>query len=110
VYWLLAGAAAIAGLAFNWGWLVAVGIAPLLVAVLPCVAMCALGLCMNKMGKSTSSPDAKTAPASEPAPSEPAEPRRPVVAYAVEARPVTPPQQPAPVAAVARSESVGERS
>jgi hypothetical protein len=40
---------AIAGLAFNWTWLVAVGVAPLLLSVLPCVAMCALGLCMNRM-------------------------------------------------------------
>jgi hypothetical protein len=34
------------GLAFNWSWLVAVGAAPLILAVLPCVAMCGLGLCM----------------------------------------------------------------
>ncbi|MER8705349.1 hypothetical protein NKH49_07205 [Mesorhizobium sp. M1088] len=40
---------AVAGLAFNWTWLVAAGIAPLLLSVLPCVAMCALGLCMNRM-------------------------------------------------------------
>ncbi|QND64685.1 hypothetical protein HB777_12855 [Mesorhizobium loti] len=40
---------AIAGLAFNWTWLVAAGIAPLLLSVLPCVAMCALGLCMSRM-------------------------------------------------------------
>ncbi|RUY28051.1 hypothetical protein EN978_34160 [Mesorhizobium sp. M7A.F.Ca.US.001.04.1.1] len=40
---------AIAGLAFNWTWLVAVGVVPLLLSVLPCVAMCALGLCMNRM-------------------------------------------------------------
>jgi hypothetical protein len=33
----------------NWSWLVAAGIAPLLITALPCVAMCALGLCMNKM-------------------------------------------------------------
>lgn len=39
-----------AGLFLNWGWLVAVGIAPLLLAVAPCAAMCALGLCMNKPG------------------------------------------------------------
>ena len=37
------------GLAFNWGWLVAVGLAPILIAVLPCVAMCGIGLCC--MGK-----------------------------------------------------------
>ena len=42
-------AIAIAGLAFKWNWLVAAGIAPLLLGVLPCVAMCALGLCMNRM-------------------------------------------------------------
>ena len=39
-----------AGLVLNWSWLVAVGIAPLLLALAPCAAMCALGLCMNKMG------------------------------------------------------------
>ncbi|CZT37762.1 hypothetical protein GA0004734_00046630 [Rhizobium sp. 9140] len=37
------------GAAFNWTWLVAAGIAPLLLSILPCVAMCALGLCMNRM-------------------------------------------------------------
>lgn len=43
------------GLFLNWGWLVAAGIAPLLLALAPCAAMCALGLCMNKMsGKSCS--------------------------------------------------------
>jgi hypothetical protein len=51
-----AGAAiAVAGLAFNWSWLVAAGIAPVLLSVLPCVAMCTLGLCMNRMtGRSCS--------------------------------------------------------
>jgi hypothetical protein len=39
-----------AGLALGWGWLVAAGIAPLLISVLPCLAMCALGLCMNRRG------------------------------------------------------------
>ncbi len=39
-----------AGLALNWSWLVAVGVAPVLLAFAPCAAMCALGLCMNKMG------------------------------------------------------------
>ncbi|MGH7909337.1 MAG: hypothetical protein ACRENW_05750 [Thermodesulfobacteriota bacterium] len=43
------------GLVLNWSWLVAIGIAPLLLALAPCAAMCALGLCMNKMaGKSGS--------------------------------------------------------
>lgn len=39
-----------AGLALGWSWLVAAGIAPILISVLPCVAMCALGLCMNRRG------------------------------------------------------------
>jgi hypothetical protein len=36
--------------ALNWSWLVAVGIAPLLVTFAPCAAMCALGLCASRMG------------------------------------------------------------
>lgn len=45
---LLALAAARVGLYLGWGWLAAVGHAPLLLALAPCAAMCALGLCMNK--------------------------------------------------------------
>ncbi|PKA43877.1 hypothetical protein CWR43_09670 [Rhizobium sullae] len=37
------------GLGPNWNWLVAAGVAPLILSALPCVAMCALGLCMNRM-------------------------------------------------------------
>ncbi|MGF1623990.1 MAG: hypothetical protein ACFCVH_03830 [Alphaproteobacteria bacterium] len=43
---LLAAAALTAGAAFNWSWLVAAGIAPLLLTALPCVVMCGLGMCM----------------------------------------------------------------
>lgn len=52
---LIAVGAVIAGvgLAYNWSLLVAAGIAPLLLGVLPCVAMCALGLCMNRMASSS---------------------------------------------------------
>ena len=39
-----------AGVALNWSWLVAIGVAPVLIALAPCAAMCALGLCMNRMG------------------------------------------------------------
>jgi len=46
---ILATLALFGGLVFNWSWLVAVGAAPLLLAALPCAAMCALGLCMNKV-------------------------------------------------------------
>jgi hypothetical protein len=57
---VIVGAAVIAvGLALNWSWLVAIGVAPLLLTVLPCVAMCALGLCMMpKHGKSPESQEA----------------------------------------------------
>ena len=56
-YWLrgpkgivaLVVSALVVGAALNWSWLVAVGIAPLLLTVLPCAVMCGLGLCMNKM-------------------------------------------------------------
>ena len=39
-----------AGLLLNWSWLVAIGVAPVLLAVGPCIAMCALGMCMSRMG------------------------------------------------------------
>jgi len=48
---LLAGAAAAGvGLFSNWGWLTAIGAAPVLLALAPCLAMCALGLCMRGGG------------------------------------------------------------
>ncbi|MGE0333854.1 MAG: hypothetical protein AB7Q76_01070 [Gammaproteobacteria bacterium] len=52
---VLAALVIAAGLALNWSWLAAAGIAPILISVLPCLAMCALGLCMNRgSGKSCS--------------------------------------------------------
>lgn len=38
-----------AGLAWQWSWLVAIGVAPLLISTAPCVAMCTLGLCVRRM-------------------------------------------------------------
>lgn len=68
---LLTVAALGMGLFLNWGWLVAVGAAPLLLALAPCAAMCALGLCMHKMGgkscstgSSSDAQDVKTNPSS----------------------------------------------
>lgn len=46
-----------AGVWFNWGWLVAAGLAPIILLLLPCAAMCALGLCMK--GGATSPGDAQ---------------------------------------------------
>lgn len=48
---VLGGVALTLGVGLNWGWLAAVGITPVLLAVLPCAAMCALGLCMPQMMK-----------------------------------------------------------
>lgn len=42
-------AAVVAGLVLGWNWLSAVGIAPIILSLAPCAAMCALGLCLNKM-------------------------------------------------------------
>lgn len=56
---LIAIAAAGLGLGawFNWSWFVAAGIAPLIIGVAPCAAMCALGLCMSgRMKSSTDTP------------------------------------------------------
>src|SRR3546814_12817235 len=47
---VLAGRVLAAGLTLYWGWLTAAGIAPILVSLLPCAAMCGLGLCMSKRG------------------------------------------------------------
>ena len=45
--WLVAAFALItAGAALNWGWLTAIGIAPLILSFAPCALMCAAGVCM----------------------------------------------------------------
>ena len=37
----------------SWGWLVAAGLAPLLLSLAPCAAMCALGMCAMGAKKTT---------------------------------------------------------
>lgn len=50
--WLVGGAVVVPiALYGGWDWLAATGLATILIGVLPCVAMCALGLCMGR-GKS----------------------------------------------------------
>lgn len=39
-----------AGLALGWNWVAALGLAPLILSVAPCAAMCALGMCMMPKG------------------------------------------------------------
>lgn len=53
----LAAIAIVAGLALNWNWLVAAGLAPILISTLPCLIMCAFGVCMMcRSGKKDSAP------------------------------------------------------
>lgn len=59
---VLSGVLIVASLALGWNWLVAVGLAPLLLSALPCVAMCALGLCMQGMGGRSCSAKADPVP------------------------------------------------
>ena len=40
-----------AGLALSWSWLIAIGLAPLLLTALPCAVMCAVGICMMPKNK-----------------------------------------------------------
>ena len=48
--WLIGGGALAVPFALHagWDWLVAAGLATTIVALAPCVAMCALGLCMSR--------------------------------------------------------------
>ncbi len=67
----LGGLAVIAGLSFGgWGWLVAAGLAPIILSTLPCLVMCGFGVCMacrsNKAQSTVSSDAANSATSSGP--------------------------------------------
>ena len=59
-------AGGVGALVLGWDWLVAAGLASIIVAVAPCLVMCALGLCMNRMSKSD--PSAAGTPPATPGP------------------------------------------
>jgi hypothetical protein len=40
---------AVAGVVFRWHWLVALGLASIVLSVVPCLMMCALGLCAYRV-------------------------------------------------------------
>ena len=61
----LGGLVLIIGGALNWAWLVAAGIAPVLVAVAPCAIMCALGLGGMKMMGGSNAAEESSAPRSQ---------------------------------------------
>ena len=48
---------------FGWPWLVAAGLAPLIIAMAPCAVMCAVGAC--SMGKSCKKSEADNAASSD---------------------------------------------
>lgn len=52
---LAAMAVIAAGLWLNWGWMTAIGAAPLILALAPCAVMCGLGMCMKGGSKSCGS-------------------------------------------------------
>jgi hypothetical protein len=47
------------GLLLSWSWLVAAGLSSLVVAIVPCAAMCAAGLCMGSGNSKKTDPGAK---------------------------------------------------
>ena len=62
----LAVAGGAAGMFFGWDWLVAAGLAGIVLGVLPCLAMCALGLCANRLMQGKRQPGGQSAPAPQP--------------------------------------------
>ncbi|HWG78722.1 MAG TPA: hypothetical protein VN681_03055 [Stellaceae bacterium] len=49
---LLGAALVVGGLYAGWGWLTAVGLAPIILSLAPCAAMCAIGACAMSRGGS----------------------------------------------------------
>ena len=85
---LLIGVAVAGGtgaLVLGWDWLVAAGLASIIIAVAPCLVMCALGLCMSRQSKSNQTA-AGTLPATP----------GPDVQRAVKAEPMSEPNAPTP--------------
>lgn len=61
--WVILGIVlVVAGLAAGWSWLTAIGVAPLILSVAPCAAMCALGLCAMSRGGGASCSKSGSAP------------------------------------------------
>ena len=63
---VLAVAGVGAGLVLGWDSLVALGLSSFILALLPCAAMCALGLCAARMGKKDTGTAAPPIPPKEP--------------------------------------------
>ena len=62
---------AVAGVVFRWHWLVALGLASIVLSVVPCLIMCALGLCAYRVqGRSRCEKPLQVAEATDTAPSD----------------------------------------
>jgi hypothetical protein len=62
---------AVAGVVFRWHWLVALGLASIVLSVVPCLIMCALGLCAYRvLGRSRCEKPLQGAEATDTAPSD----------------------------------------
>jgi len=60
---VLTALALVAAAALNWHWLVAFGLLPIIVGLLPCAVMCGLHLCSaNKGSNQTPGPMTKASP------------------------------------------------
>ena len=67
--WVLVAVAVLALVAIvtaSWSWLVAAGLATILVSALPCLIMCGLGLCMHRYFGGSGSPQASGSATTEP--------------------------------------------
>ena len=67
--WVLVAVAVLALVAIvtaSWSWLVAAGLATILVSALPCLIMCGLGLCMHRFLGGSGSPRASGSATAEP--------------------------------------------
>jgi hypothetical protein len=53
-----------AGLALDWNWLTAIGVAPVILSLAPCAVMCAIGACAMIKGNSPGGNGTATGPAS----------------------------------------------
>ena len=55
-----------AGLYLSWGWLAAIGAAPIILSLAPCAAMCAIGACSMMKGNSSCAKGTAAPPAPAP--------------------------------------------
>lgn len=64
---IIAGLAIVAGgLALGWNWLTAIGVAPIILSLAPCAAMCAVGACAMMKGPAAAATPNAPAPPPEP--------------------------------------------